>query len=72
MLLNFDTKDCIRGNSGGLFSMQHCVVFIVACSAGVLGGTVCVAMSFSSTQLLLPNKLVSFVYVIVGEGLTPN
>ncbi len=64
-----DTKDCIRGFSGGLFSMQHRVMFIVACSAGVLGGTVRVAMSFSwtvSTQSLLPNKLVSFVYVIVA------
>ncbi len=55
--------------------MQHRVVFIVACSEGVPGGTVRVSMSFSwtvSTLSLPPNKLVSFVYVIVGEGLTPN
>ncbi len=32
---------------GGLFSMQHHVVFIVACSAGELGGSVLVAVSFS-------------------------
>ncbi len=30
---------------GGLFSMQHCVVFIVACSARVLEGAILVAVS---------------------------
>ncbi len=40
-------RTAVVASLGGLFSMQHRVVFIVACSAGVLGVAVRVAMSFS-------------------------